>query len=98
MDIKLIHKLSNLPLTLKTSHNDPDDPVRVKMFGENLIMNIFTREVLSTSGHYGHSMRFPETTNLDIRAAVHHVPSFKIVSMTPEIKARPDFPPEGAQS
>lgn len=102
MKIELKHDLGAVILT--TPHNDPDEPVSptiefepVARGLEDIIRRDFERETRSLYGHYGHSVDIKSTTNLDLRAAVHQMPSFKVILLEPE-RIKPNPLPEGVDT
>jgi hypothetical protein len=95
--------LPDVIVTLTTEHDDPEleTGVSVKVEppeAEKLILAKLKREEEGLYGHYGHRINFKRVTNLDLQAAMPNLKAFTLISINPEMKADPDFPPKGAVS
>jgi hypothetical protein len=99
--IKLEHDFGKV--IISTPHNDPDksfSPVlEIEAIAPGLEESVrgdLQREVEESHGFYGHTMKLERSTNLDLSASVRKLPSFKVLSIEPEIKPNPL--PEGVQT
>lgn len=87
MIITLKHKYTQEEHTIQTEGNDPDKPVTPTITGGSI--DTLRSELSESYGHYGHTIDLESTTNLDLQAAVHALPSFEAVSIKPAIAPNP---------
>jgi hypothetical protein len=95
--------LQDVIVTLTTEHNDPQQETGVIFKvkppeAEKLILAKLKQEEEGLYGHYGHLINFNRVTNLDLQAAMRNLKAFTLISINPEMKADPNFPPKGAVS
>ncbi len=93
MKINLEHAVTESRVIIETEHDDPDEPVKPRFASDSSDAILIAKDEFNeASGHYGHLIDIESTTNLDLATAARQLPSFKLISVEPEIKANP-IPP-----
>lgn len=103
MKIILDHKFGKVQIETQNDSADDLQTLEITAFGQKEIIkkylkNEIKKELKDSSGFYGHTFDISSTTNLDLGQAVRSLPSFKLVSISPELIESKNQIPNNAQS